>query len=174
MRQNIWILSDIDTKANDKWIKEYQNCLSLAFNVKYFNIRELAGIAIDTEDIEAVHRDFIDFGIAKALKYLHSKEDTPDCILGFSLGGTIAWRYALETKLSHLFAISSTRLRYETQVPHTAIYLKFGALDPYKPTQEWFADKGLTHRLQAHAGHTFYKEETYIQELVKKIKLIGN
>lgn len=172
MKRKLWILSDIDTKINEKWIKNYINLLNTDFDVSYFNIRDLAGISLDKADIDAVHQDFIKFGIDEALSSLLSQNTNPNVLLGFSLGGTIVWKYALKTNIPYLFAISSTRLRYENQVPDSEVYLEFGELDAYKPTSEWFENKVLNFNIRANSGHEFYKEIDYIKELSKKIKLI--
>lgn len=172
MKRKLWILSDINTKSNEKWINNYINLLNTDFDVSYFNIRDLADIPLDKADIEAVHQDFLAFGIDKTVSYLLTQNTTPDILLGFSLGGTIAWKYALKKNISYLFAISSTRLRYENQVPNSEIYLELGELDVYKPRIDWFKNKTFNYNIRANSEHEFYKETGYIQELTKKIKLI--
>ena len=60
-------------------------------------------------------------------------------ILGFSIGGYIAWKAALEgLKVRNLTAVSATRLRFETTKPDCKIALIYGEHDTFQPSIDWY------------------------------------
>jgi pimeloyl-ACP methyl ester carboxylesterase len=84
-------------------------------------------------------------------------------ILAFSIGGTIAWKAILKgLKVERLFAVSSTRLRYETEVPDCEIKLYFGEKDNWKPDEYWFEKHQITPEIIKNKSHQMYLEKDFI------------
>ena len=95
--------------------------------------------------------------------------------MGFSIGGTIAWKASLKgLKTTHLFSGSSTRLRYETEAPNCKIKLYFGDQDSNKPNSNWFLDLKVPVEIFQNQNHQLYFEEknaTAICAEILKVKL---
>jgi len=78
-------------------------------------------------------------------------------ILGFSIGGYIAWKAALEgLKISNLIAVSATRLRFETIKPDCNIVLIYGAYDSFQPSIDWYNRLELDKIIYADENHDLY------------------
>ena len=93
------------------------------------------------------------------------------CILAFSVGGTIGWKYALKNaNVKSITAVSSTRLRYETQKPKSDINLYFGANDNYKPEKDWFERLQIEMYFEQNKGHLVYTDKNFIDKLCSMIK----
>ena len=106
---------------------------------------------------EEIHSAFIAYGIDNAVENLLSLEKEPITIVGFSIGGTIAWEYALRSKsVNEIICFSSTRLRHQNKKPNCKIKLLFGELDKYKPNNNWFKGLDLKPVLVKSEGHEFY------------------
>ena len=130
------ILSDIYGNSKEHWMKEYVRILSPFFEITQLDSRELADIHLLPQS--QVHGGFVQGGIERAAQNLISKDIQPKVILGFSVGGTIAWKYALSQSQSSLYLISATRLRNETSKPSSPINLFFGELEKNGPSSSWF------------------------------------
>lgn len=124
---------------------------------------------------EQLHSQFLNGGIDKAVEALLQKEKEVIYIIGFSIGGTIAWKAnLLGLNVSTLFAVSSTRLRYETQKSSGNITLFFGEDDHYKPNFQWFEKMELKEHLFKNEAHEFYqKKEIAAIVCQEMIKLAG-
>lgn len=115
------------------------NLLQSKFEIQYYDVLELANIASDNFVESEIHNQFLNGGIDKAIQNLLQLETGKILVLGFSIGGTIAWKASLQgLKITHLLAVSSTRLRYETEVPNGIVKLYFGEKDPNKPNHNGF------------------------------------
>ena len=92
-------------------------------------------------------------------------------VLGnFSIGGTIAWKACLSGLEAHrIVALSSTRLRYETVLPATGIYLYYGETDPYKPDEVWMRQMNLSCRIFPETGHLLYRESNFASQVCRDI-----
>ncbi|HAO15294.1 MAG TPA: hypothetical protein DDE71_07015 [Tenacibaculum sp.] len=101
-------------------------------------------------------------GIERAVEKLQLEEISENSIvLGFSVGGTIGWKYALETGLVlSLACVSSTRLRYENIKPNCKIDLYFGNKDTYAPENSWFEKLSLN-KITLEGEHNIYKKESF-------------
>lgn len=142
------------------WISHYVKILENQFDIQYIDSCAIA--AIDTSDWneDKLHQQFINGGIDKAVNYILKQEDAIFAILGFSVGGSIAWKACLHgLKIEHLFAVSSTRLRYETQKPSNAIHLYYGENDIFKPNPQWFDHMDLKGRIINNESHELYKKQ---------------
>lgn len=133
------------------------------FEIQYYDVLELANIAVfDFTEIN-VHQQFINGGVDRAVENLLRLEKGEIFVLGFSIGGTIAWKASLKgLKVSHLIAVSSTRLRYETESLNCEIKLFFGENDPNKPNSEWFSDLKIPYQILKNQNHQLYLEKTQL------------
>lgn len=154
------ILSDLWGLQSCSWLQQYTNVLSDQYEIQIYDSRELAEIDTQlTEEID-IHRQFVEYGIDRAVTKLKTLEPYPENILAFSIGGTIVWKYLLDLdKSCNLICLSSTRLRYEIQKPLGDIHLFFGANDLYKPENMWFEKLSIIHKtIVPNEGHSFYRK----------------
>lgn len=165
MKTRLLILSDLFGGENPEWVKLYTEILQSKFDIQYYDVRELANISLECITEADIHNQFLNGGIDRAVENLLKLEKEQTAILGFSIGGTIAWKAALSgLKVSHLIAVSSTRLRFETQIPDCKINLYFGKEDLNTPNPKWFSDLKISSHIFESHGHQLY--------LVKDIVLI--
>ncbi|WP_163408899.1 alpha/beta hydrolase family protein [Flavobacterium ajazii] len=165
MKPRLLILSDLFGGKNPEWVKLYTEILQSKFDVQYYDVRVLANICLESISESDIHDQFLNGGIEKAVENLLKLEKEEIVILGFSIGGTIAWKAALNgLKVSHLIAVSSTRLRFETQIPDCKINLYFGEKDLNVPNSEWFSDLNISNQFFENQGHQLYlqKENAFI------------
>ncbi len=131
--------------------------------------RLLAGIDHKLKEEQTIHIQFVNGGIDRAVEKLLQLEHLEVSCVGFSVGGLIAWKAALQgLNIKQLISISATRLRYETQKPSTDIQLFFGDQDPYRPTQEWLEAMDVNYQLLA-GGHEIYKESGFIKDFIEQL-----
>lgn len=160
VKTRLLILSDLYGSENPEWIKRYIDLLESKFDIKYYNTPELAGIDVFDLTETEIHNQFLSGGIDKAVENLLKSESRKVVVLGFSIGGTIAWKAALKTlEVSYLFTVSSTRLRYETESPNGKLKLYFGEKDPNKPNSKWFLDLNVAYEILQNLNHQLYLEE---------------
>lgn len=161
-KPQLYILSDIFGNSEEEWMKECVRELSPYFEITEFDSRELAGI--HTLPQSEVHAAFVNGGIDMAVEALlrHSRE--PDAILGFSVGGTIAWKYGVHNSNVRLHLISATRIRKEVLKPTAPVNLYFGELEQHGPNQEWFEMHNLSASEVKDEGHECYKLRHVIQQ----------
>ena len=171
MKKKLLILSDIKGLYDAKWMNSYQVFLSDIFEVSIIDIHTLAGIDGKELTNEDLHVEFINGGIDHAVNQLISQKTEATVLVGFSIGGLIAWRSCLEgLQVESLILISSTRVRYETQKPDCKLFLIYGENDKFKPYHEWFADHELNYMMINNQGHEFYRKKEFIHLVVEKIK----
>lgn len=161
------ILSDIFGHSNESWMDEYMVRLSPHFHVTSFDSRKLAGI--ESDQLEVVHKAFVSGGIDLAAEELDKFKDEVQVVIGFSVGGTIAWRYALENPEVSLHLISATRLRNETSKPSSEITLYYGENEENGPVTEWFETMNLNPIVIEHESHECYKSEIVIEHVCQRI-----
>lgn len=162
MKNNLIILSDIYGLSEQDWINNYVEALKPNYKITLFDSCQLAGLSTEL-DKEKRHQAFVNGGIEKAVQSLNSKVTTDTAILGFSIGGTIAWRAALQNpKIKQLVLLSATRLRYETSKPNIPIRLYYGKKDQFKPQEDWFQQLDLKSTIIRKAQHEFYRENRAI------------
>ncbi len=174
-KQRIIILSDLWGEEKPDWITHYSRVLENYFEVKYYNCCDLGNIDKSDYSEEKLHAQFINGGIAKAVESILQKEKEFINVLGFSIGGYIAWKASLSgLKTQSIFALSSTRLRFETQKPSGIIELFYGENDIYKPDTNWFRKLEIKENLYKHEGHELYKKKEIAEDIcrliVKQIK----
>ncbi|MFA5299635.1 MAG: alpha/beta hydrolase [Lutibacter sp.] len=159
-KQRIILLSDLWGKEKSEWITYYTTVLDKYFDVKYYDSCDIG--SIDKSDYleENLHNQFVNGGISRAVESILQKEKKPITVIAFSIGGLIAWKACLSgLKAQNLFAISSTRLRYEAIKPSGKIELFYGEDDAYKPDINWFHKMEISENFYKHEGHEFYKKE---------------
>ncbi len=155
-KKRLIILSDLWGLDGKTWIQAYVNRLSRDFDVYCYDCCQLAQIPTG-KDQQTRHDQFINGGIQKAVEQLLSFETQPIHILGFSIGGTIAWKFAIKSKVvESLFCLSSTRLRKETIRPEAQVRLYYGADDMHKPSTQWLNAMAVKHQIFNGKNHNFY------------------
>lgn len=157
MKPRLLILSDLFGGKNPDWIKYYIDELKSEFDIQYYDVRELANISLECITESDLHNQFLNGGIEKAVENLLKIEKEETVILGFSIGGVIGWKAALKgLQVSHLIAVSSTRLRFETEVPNCKIKLYFGDKDLNAPNLNWFVDLKIPNQFFESESHQLY------------------
>lgn len=170
IKPKIILLSDLWGKEESRWITYYTTILEKHFDVKYYDSCNLGNI--DKRDYieEKLHNQFVAGGITNAVENMLQKEKEIISVLGFSIGGYIAWKASLAgLKIQNIFAISSTRLRYETQKPSGEIALFYGEDDTYKPDDNWFKKLEINHKFYKSEKHELYKKKEIAEDVCKLI-----
>ena len=164
------ILSDIFGKENLSWLDLYVEALKDLFEIQFYDCTELARINIDSAEEKDIHQQFVYDGLQKAVEELLLLEKMPVYVLGFSIGGTIAWRAALRgLKISGLVAVSSTRLRVEHRKPLMNISLFYGENDMNKPNEKWFNTLDIHPIILQNKSHTFYRDKEPAKKIIENI-----
>ena len=160
MKPRLIILSDLWGKEKSDWVIGYVELLKDKFEIQYYDCCELGEIDKTNYVEENLHSQFINGGIEKAIANLLKIEKNQIDILAFSIGGTIAWKSALKgLNVRRLFAVSSTRLRYEDEIPRAAIKLYYGDNDNHKPNHNWFEKHSIDFEIIKNKNHDFYTEK---------------
>jgi hypothetical protein len=174
--ERLIILSDLWGKEKSDWINHYSKVLDNYLEVEFYDCCALGSIDKIEYSKDKLHQQFINGGIERAIETLKQKEKGIINALGFSVGGYIAWKAGLSgLKIQRLFAISSTRLRYENKKPSGVIELHYGEDDKFKPDREWFHKLEIEESLYKDEGHDFYRKkeiaEYVCNKIIKHIKL---
>ncbi|MDH5368308.1 MAG: hypothetical protein OEW67_15120 [Cyclobacteriaceae bacterium] len=170
MKPKLIILSDLWGLEKSQWIDYYKNNLQNSFEIKCYDSCELGQLDQSIYSEEALHKQFINGGIEIGVQNLLKKEKDDATILGFSVGGTIGWKYGIaRSGIKSLYAVSSTRLRYEVNKPRGNIALYFGSEDNYKPTKDWCNKMNVACIEEIDKGHQVYMESDFAKKLCKKI-----
>lgn len=160
------LLSDLFGKEKSNWIDNYTKPLENKFNIKYLDCCELGEIKGTDNSEEHIHKQFLNGGIEKAVENLILLEKDEIHILAFSIGGLIGWKASLSgLKIKSMIAISSTRLRTETEKPNIVIELFFGENDEFKPEDYWFEKLEIKKQIIKKEHHNFYQKP----KIAKKI-----
>lgn len=169
-RPRLLILSDLWGTKNSEWLSYYSSILNQHFDTEFYSCTELAEINIVNLPQEEIHQRFTNGGIDKAVEKL-LKLETKNCtILAFSIGGTIAWEAALKgLKVTIIFAVSATRLRYQTEKPAAKIELFYGDYDSFVPDTEWFEKLKIKKHIFTSHDHEMYREKEIAYEVCSKI-----
>ena len=173
--EKLVILSDLWGNIKSDWLIYYTAILEKHFDIEYYDCRELGEIDLKEYAEEKIHQQFMNGGVDRAIKNLLKKETDIINILGFSIGGYIAWKSALEgLKVENITAISSTRLRYENIKPKCKIDLIYSENDKFKPEYDWYIRLELKEKIYYDEVHDFYvKKENAINicdEIIRKRK----
>lgn len=167
-QEKLIILSDLWGHPNNTWLVKYTSALSSHFHIQNLDSCLLAQCPPKAHSETARHQHFVNGGIDIAVLQLANLISSPTALLAFSIGGTIAWKAGLRgLPITKLFALSATRLRYETQAPSFPIHLTYGSLDPYRPKPGWFQQLALNEHVLEEAKHDFYADPAYIPDLLQ-------
>lgn len=148
------------------WINDYHRTFHETYDVKVFDSRELAGIDPKISGEQEIHRCFLHGGVETAVSHLLSKVQRTNVIVGFSIGGLIAWKAALQgLACQQLIAVCSTRLRLETQRPVQEVKLIYGDQDAFAPQKDWFQKMKLVPVI-VEGGHEIYKDPLILAGLL--------
>lgn len=172
LKPKLIILTDLWGLKNSSWLDQYKELLESDFDLKIYDSCKLAEIENNDFNEKQLHSYFINQGINTAVENLISLEKGNVHILGFSIGGTIAWKAGLNgLNIINLFAISSTRLRYETVKPDCKIILIFGEKDSFIPDNKWSENLNLELEIIKDGKHDSYKNEKIINSVCSLIKV---
>lgn len=170
MSSKLIIISDLFGFDDSVWIENYLHFLNSHFQITCYDVGKLAEIGQNGLTQDELHSQFMNGGIDKAVEKLLKLEMNEVNILAFSIGGTMAWKAALRgLKIKNLYAISSTRLRYENQKPNCIIQLVFGENDLFRPEQSWFNSLNLECNILKVETHELYKNEEFTAHICKQI-----
>jgi hypothetical protein len=168
------ILSDMFGNVKTDWYNHYISILKEFFEIEIYNCCKLAEINLEYFSKDQIHNQFVNGGIEKAVYNLLKKEKGLINILGFSIGGTIAWKAACKgLNVINFIAVSSTRLRVENTKPSCKIELFFAENDIYIPNNEWFSCIQLNKNIYKNETHDFYKKKEIAIEICDKLILNG-
>lgn len=164
------ILSDLRGKKNYGWVDNYTAILKKYYEIEFYDSCELANIDSTQSSENELHQQFINGGIKEAVAKLLQSEHKNIDILGFSIGGFISWRAALEgLNVDKITAISSTRLRYESKRPKCEVDLFYGENDNYIPASNWFFSFGLVESIYKNEEHEFYRKDRIATDICSKM-----
>jgi hypothetical protein len=160
MKKRLLILSDLWGFTDVSWVKHYMRQLQEDFDIVLYDSCELAGITKQGLSQEERHQFFVDGGIETAVTKLLDLEKTTVSVLAFSVGGVIAWKFALRcTTVQNLVCVSSSRLRYEQNKPDSRIFLFYGVLDAYIPKATFFRKLAVPHHIIQNVAHDMYRQK---------------
>jgi hypothetical protein len=162
MKPRLLILSDLWGKEKSDWVSAYVELLKDKYEIQYYDCCELGAIDKTHYNQEKLHNQFINGGIEKAVDSLLKFEKRKIDVLAFSIGGTIAWKAALKgLNVGSLFAVSSTRLRFENEIPNCKLKLYYGENDSNKPSENWFKKLSIEFDIIKNKEHSFYSEKEF-------------
>jgi hypothetical protein len=160
VKPRLLILSDLFGGKSPEWIQFYKRILESKFDIQYYDVLKLGKIDTSNFNEKKIHNQFLNTGIDKAVENLLHFEKQEVTVLAFSIGGTIAWKASLKgLNISQLIAVSSTRLRFETEIPNCKIKLYFGEKDLNLPDLQWFFDLKISNQFFENQDHQLYLEE---------------
>ena len=175
MKPRLIILSDLWGAEKSEWIEYYIENLNFKFEIQFYDCCDLGKVNKSDYIEKNLHKQFVNNGIEIAVERLLELEKEKIDVLAFSIGGTIAWKAQLKgLKINNFYAISSTRLRYETNKPNCHTRLYFGEKDEYLPNSDWFDNIGIEPDTFIDKGHKLYTENDCINEICNDIKTSYN
>ncbi|HEU4788855.1 MAG TPA: alpha/beta hydrolase [Flavobacterium sp.] len=170
MKPRLIILSDLWGKEKSEWVLVYVELLKDKFEIQYYDCCELGEIDKTDYTEKSLHNQFVNGGIEMVVENLLKTEKNRIDILAFSIGGTIAWKSALKgLNVRKLFAVSSTRLRYENEIPNGALKLYYGENDSNKPANNWFEKHSIDFEIIKSKEHDFYTEKEFATSICNEI-----
>lgn len=172
IKPTLLLISDLLGNSNADYLLKYESLLESRFAVSKVDVCKLAEIH-NSKEIDPNHSAFInEGGLTKSVKNLQKQyTGSIDFLIGFSIGGTVAWQACLQNlSVRRLICISSTRLRKETQKPNCIIDVYYGKKDNHRPNQNWKLLSRLETKIIAGVGHEFYKRDEYIKSFCLELK----
>lgn len=164
------IISDLWGKEQSAWLASYTERLKSYFTIIYYDCCELGEVDKSTYIEQNLHHQFVNGGSEKAIANLCAQQKGRVNILAFSVGGYIGWKASLSTlNTAHIFAVSSTRLRYAVKKPPCNIELFYGEHDEYKPEDSWFENLQIEKQVIPNQNHNFYQKPEFAEWLTNRI-----
>lgn len=166
MKPRLVILSDLWGKGKSEWVKTYEEILKHDYEIRFYDCCELGELEISDYSEIKLHEQFVNGGIETAAQKLVYLEKGKIDVMAFSIGGTIAWSAALKgLDIGNMLAISSTRLRYETEVPNCEIMLYFGEKDNNNPNEAWLKKNETICEVVNGKRHDMYYESNFARKV---------
>ena len=166
MAERLVIISDMWGVKKGLWITSYLGYLQHYFDITFYDSQALAHLDVQVLNQENIHRAFVEGGIETAASHLLKKEHKPAHYLGFSMGGSIAWKAnLLGLPMKSLYTISATRIRNETKFPNCKTTVLFGDTDNCRPKAAWYNTANLNSELIKGFGHNMYNDEKIIKKV---------
>lgn len=166
MAERLVIVSDMWGVKKGLWITSYLGYLQQYFDITFYDCQQLAHLDVVVHSEENIHQAFVEGGITTAAAHLLKKEKQPVHYLGFSTGGTVAWKANLMgLPMKSLYTVSSTRIRTENKSPACPTTVLFGDNDIYRPKSVWYEETGVKGELIKGFGHSMYTDEKVIQKV---------
>ncbi len=160
------IISDLWGGVNPNYIERYKRILEHQFEIKYYDACDLAEIDLSDLSEQHIHQQFIRGGVELAAEKLFRNEKNKLTVIGFSIGGFIAWKAIQKgLKCDQLYAISATRLRHEKTGLNCPTKLIYGELDPFKPNSNWFQQMNINPQILEKEKHELYKNESIARSI---------
>ena len=170
MKPRLIILSDLWGKEKSDWVSYYVEQLKDKFEIQFYDCCELGAIDKTNYTEASLHLQFVNGGIETGIENLLEAEKKQIDVLAFSIGGTIAWKAALRgLDVRNLVATSSTRLRYEEDIPSGVIKLYYGENDSNTPSSNWFAKHAINYKIIKNMGHNFYTQNEFVASICNEI-----
>jgi hypothetical protein len=170
MKPRLIILSDLWGIQKSDWIDSYILKLKSKYEIHYYDCCDLAKVDKTENTAHNLHTQFVNGGIEVAVNRLLELERENIDVLAFSIGGTIAWKAEfLGLKINRFYSISSTRLRYETQMPNCNVHLYFGEKDENIPNSDWYSMISVDSTILKNRIHTLYSEKDCIDRICQDI-----
>lgn len=168
--ERIIFLSDLWGENQFDWVDYYVKKCSGKYEVKTYDSCALGEIDTSNYKEAILHQQFKTFGIERAVHNLLALEKNPCKVIGFSVGGIIAWQ-AIDAGLNTqtFIGVSATRLRLETEKIPCAVFLFYGEKDLYQPTQEWYSRMGVAPKIMANEKHDMYTKSTIADSILPLI-----
>jgi len=164
------ILSDLWGLEHACWMSYYTEFLNDFYEIVCYDCCDLGRIDKTVAKQEELHLQFISGGCDTSVDSLLQKEQGGVDVIGFSIGGYIAWKASFAgLKIRQLFAISSTRLRYEIRKPSIAVELFYGEKDIYKPPNSWFQLLDIEKHVYADEEHLCYQKREIAADICARI-----
>jgi pimeloyl-ACP methyl ester carboxylesterase len=173
------VLSDIFGEEKSGWKRFYLRSLENHYEVVYYDCCVLGNISKYNVAEKTVHEQYLSTGVDTAVRKLLELEKEPVHVLAFSIGGVIGWRAALAgLPVTHFYAVSSTRLRHESEKPDCPIALLFAENDYFVPERDWFKKLDLEYRVLEFKDHNMYMKPDCARrvtaELIQIPKQLGS
>ncbi|SDE11649.1 hypothetical protein SAMN05421636_103296 [Pricia antarctica] len=166
MAERLVIVSDMWGVKKGLWITSYLGYLQQYFDITFYDCQQLAHLDVVIHTEKNIHQAFENGGIETAATHLLKRETEPAHYLGFSTGGTVAWKANLMgLPMKSLYTVSSTRIRIETKSPECPTTTLFGDNDIYRPKSVWYDEAGVKGELIKGFGHNMYTDEKVIQKV---------
>ncbi|KAA1245265.1 alpha/beta hydrolase [Aquimarina sp. RZ0] len=170
IKSRLIIISDLWGIKRSDWLQEYRKILETVFQIHIYDSCSLGEIDVSQSIEKDIHDQFIQRGIKTAVNSLLEKEKKKVNILALSIGGTIAWKAALEgLDIDTLYTVSSTRLRYELETPNCKVKCYFGAEDKNIPDRDWFQKRRIKPIIYKEKNHQLYTDTDFMHRICNEI-----